>query len=165
MGGSVGKELTCQRELGNLVDPFAVASLKNGDVVGHIPWKISSVCCTFLRNRTITRRVIGSPRYSANLPQGGLEVPATLHLSLGNHRGNFRIGLIFVWLLVVRIIRKYNLFENFPEYGKADKYWGRLAKVDFSNRMALYIITWLGNLQLLNLLLKTRKEPSYQEKR
>ena len=59
---SIGEELhlTCQRERGNLVDPFAVAVLTNGDVVGHILQKISSICCTFLRNRTITCRVIGS---------------------------------------------------------------------------------------------------------
>ena len=57
---------------------FAVAVLKNGDVVGHIRRKISSICSTFLLNRTITCRVIGSSRYSADLPQGGLEVPYVL---------------------------------------------------------------------------------------
>ena len=75
---SVSEELTCPKERGNLVDPFAVAVLKNGDVVGHILRKISSICCTFLRNGPITCRVIGSPRYSADLPQGGMEVSCVL---------------------------------------------------------------------------------------
>ena len=39
----------CQRENGNPADPFAVAVVKNGVTVGHIPWKISSVCSLFLR--------------------------------------------------------------------------------------------------------------------
>ena len=57
---------------------FAVAVLKNGDVVGYIPRKISSICSSFLLNRTITCRVTGSPLYSADLPQGMVEVPCAL---------------------------------------------------------------------------------------
>ena len=45
---SVGEELPCQRENGNPVDPFAVAVVKSGVTVGHIPRKISSL---FLRLR------------------------------------------------------------------------------------------------------------------
>ena len=52
--------------------------LKNGDVVGHIARKISSICGTVLRSGTITCGVSRSPRYSADLPQGGLEVLCVL---------------------------------------------------------------------------------------
>ena len=44
---SVREELLCQRENGNHADPFAVAIVKSGVTVGHIPWKISSVCSLF----------------------------------------------------------------------------------------------------------------------
>ena len=57
-GASVGEELSCQRERGNLVNPFAVTVLENGDVVGHIPQKILPICSTFLWNRMITCWVI-----------------------------------------------------------------------------------------------------------
>ena len=73
------EELPCQKELGNLVDPFAVAVIRDGVVVGHVPKKISSVCALFLqRNRSITCCVSGYRRFSEDLPQGGLEIPCTM---------------------------------------------------------------------------------------
>lgn len=75
---SVGEELSCQRERGNLVDSFAISVVKDGDVVGNLPQKISSICFTFLRNGMVTCQVTGSMRYSTNLPQGELEVPCIL---------------------------------------------------------------------------------------
>ena len=44
-----GEELPCEREAGNRVDAFAVAVMKDGTVVGHVPNKISSVCSLYLR--------------------------------------------------------------------------------------------------------------------
>ena len=41
------EELPCQRENGNISDPFAVGVLKDGVLVGHVPRKISSVCSLF----------------------------------------------------------------------------------------------------------------------
>ena len=38
-----GEELLCEREAGNWVNTFAMAVMKDGTVVGHIPKKISSV--------------------------------------------------------------------------------------------------------------------------
>ena len=32
----IGEKLNCQREPGNRKDPFAVAVLKNGNIVGHV---------------------------------------------------------------------------------------------------------------------------------
>lgn len=75
---SVGEELSCQRERGNLVDSFAISVVKDGDVVGNLPQKNSSICFTFLRNGMVTCQVTGSMRYSTNLPQGELEVPCIL---------------------------------------------------------------------------------------
>ena len=78
---TVGEELSCVREVGNYRDPFAVAVVKSGVVVGHIPRKISSACSMFLRQGgTIDCRVTGGRRFSEDLPQGGLEIPCTITL-------------------------------------------------------------------------------------
>ena len=69
---SIGEEFHCKREEGNSEDPYAVA-VYNGGVVGHVPRLISAACSLFLRRLgTITCRIIGSQRYSADLSQGGL---------------------------------------------------------------------------------------------
>ena len=74
-----GEELPCERETGNRVDAFAVAVMKDGTVVGHVPKKISSICSLYLRRgRSIICRVTGSRRYSEDLIQGGLEIPCVL---------------------------------------------------------------------------------------
>jgi hypothetical protein len=75
----VGKTLQCQRQTGNPHDAYAVAVLESGVVVGHVPKKISCVCSLFLRRRgAISCTVTGDRRYSADLEQGGLEVPCIL---------------------------------------------------------------------------------------
>ena len=76
---AVGEVLPCEREPTNTVDCFAVA-VKNGlDIVGHVPKKISSICSVFLhRGGTIDCHITGCRRYSADLIQGGLEVPCHL---------------------------------------------------------------------------------------
>ena len=74
-----GEELPCEREAGNRVDAFAVAVMKDGTVVGHVPKKISSVCSLYLRRGgSIICRVTGSRRYSEDLIEGGLEIPCVL---------------------------------------------------------------------------------------
>ena len=61
------------------MDPYAVAVMRRSAVVGHVPRRISAACALFLaRDGTITCTVTGSKQYSADLPQGGLEVPCTL---------------------------------------------------------------------------------------
>ena len=42
-----GEVLQCSRETSNWHDPFAVAILKDGTVVGHVPRKISAMCALF----------------------------------------------------------------------------------------------------------------------
>ena len=44
----IGEVLQCQRETGNRHDPYAVATLSAGRVVGHVPRKISPVCSIFI---------------------------------------------------------------------------------------------------------------------
>ena len=75
----IGEELSCQREEDNAHDPYAVAVLKSATVVGHLPRKVSTLCSLFIRRGgTIHCRITGRRRYSADLPQGGLEVPCRL---------------------------------------------------------------------------------------
>ena len=77
----VGEELPC--ELGNSYDPHAVAAKKTiggkTKVVGHVPRSISAISSLFIRRGGIIQcEVTGNCRYSADLPQGGLEIPCAL---------------------------------------------------------------------------------------
>ena len=72
---AVGETLNCAREVGNRSDTFAVAVIKGGDTVGHVPRRISSICSIFLRNGgAISCEIIDSRHFSQDLPQGGLHV-------------------------------------------------------------------------------------------
>ena len=81
---TLGENLECQRESGNIHDIYAVAVLKSGLVVGHVPKRISSICSLFLRAGSIHCIVSGAKRYSADLEQGGLEVPCILKFESDN---------------------------------------------------------------------------------
>ena len=70
--------LACIKDRRNRHDPYAVAVTKSKTVVGHLPRKISTVCSLFLSTGTITCRVVGTKRYSRDLPQGGLEIPCLI---------------------------------------------------------------------------------------
>ena len=79
----IGEELQCERELDNESDRYAVAMKKDGTIIGHLPRAISRACLLFLRRgNSISCCVAGHRRYSANLPQGGLEVPCILCLEV-----------------------------------------------------------------------------------
>ena len=78
------ENLECQRESRNIHDIYAVAVLKSGLVVGHVPKRISSICSLFLHAGSIHCIVSGAKRYSANLEQGGLEVPCILKFESDN---------------------------------------------------------------------------------
>ena len=49
MDPTIGEELQCAREDSNDKDPYAVAVMKEHDVVGHVPRRISAACSLFLR--------------------------------------------------------------------------------------------------------------------
>lgn len=72
----IGETLECIREPSNVKDRYAVAILKDDVIVGHLPRKFSLVCSLFLRQGgTVKCTVTNGHRYSADLPQGGLEIP------------------------------------------------------------------------------------------
>ena len=77
----IGEELSCQRDEDNRHDPYAVSVMKSATIVGHLPRKVSTLCSLFIRRGgTIYCQITGRrrTRYSADLPQGGLEVPCRL---------------------------------------------------------------------------------------
>ena len=56
----IGEELPCECEAHNAHDSFAVAVMKEHDVVvGHLPRKYSAIFWSFLWNGTITCRING----------------------------------------------------------------------------------------------------------
>ena len=68
---AVGQVLPCQQERSNTHDPYAVAVVDRGVIVGHVPRGISSVCYLFInRKGTITCEVTGAKQYTTDLPQG-----------------------------------------------------------------------------------------------
>ena len=71
-----GEALPCKSEGGNCSDRFAVAVVKDGIVVSHVPRLFSAACTVFLKRAgVILCRVIGSRTYTKDLPQGTLEIP------------------------------------------------------------------------------------------
>ena len=72
----IGEELTCRKEFGNIHDLHAVAIIRGGNVVGHVPCTISMPCSVFIRRGGVIRCVItGHRQYSLDLERGGLDVP------------------------------------------------------------------------------------------
>ena len=49
----VDEGLNCRREEGNISDPYVVAAIKSGSVVGHVPHWISTACNLFHRSLVI----------------------------------------------------------------------------------------------------------------
>ena len=81
---AINEELDCRCEPGNIQDPYAVAIIKNDGIVVHIPRKISAMCSLFVRKGgTITCGITGPRKYSADLVQGGMEVPCIIILPWG----------------------------------------------------------------------------------
>ena len=58
---------------------YAVATVEGDTVIGHVTCSISAVFYLFItRGGTIVCEITGARRYSADLPQGGLELPCKL---------------------------------------------------------------------------------------
>ena len=75
----IGEELQCKMEHGNIHDIYAVAVTREDIVVGHLPRHISTPCHLFLRKGgSILCTVTGVRQFSADLVQGGLEIPCRL---------------------------------------------------------------------------------------
>ena len=95
-----GEELPCEREAGNWVDAFAVAVMKDGTVVGHVPKKISSVCSLYLRRGGSIICRVTSTKFQV------FKFSRFLFSHFG--RGS-------------RKSRKFGPHENFPLYGISDR--------------------------------------------
>lgn len=75
-----GEVLILKREPHNVKDKSAVAIYKEGDVVGHVPYNISSLLSNFLK-RECNKGFVEITGSSVNRGAGyGLEVPCTYRL-------------------------------------------------------------------------------------
>ena len=72
----IGEELPVQREVNNIHDDFAVAILKNGNTVGHVPREISRVCRYFLhKSGSEMTCIVNGDRRRSEVDGKGLVVP------------------------------------------------------------------------------------------
>ena len=74
----IGEECNCECEFDNRHNPFAVAIMKDSQVVGHIPCTISCTCTLFIRHgSSILATVPGARRHCTyrRLDKGGVELP------------------------------------------------------------------------------------------
>ena len=73
---NIGEKLPVQREVNNIHDDFAVAVLKNGNTVGHVPWEISRVCWYFLHTSGSEMTcIVNGDRRRSKVDGKGLVVP------------------------------------------------------------------------------------------
>ena len=75
---AIGEVLVCEPEPRNAEDRYAVAVKKDETIVGHLPRNLSRVCSLFIRRGGMIQCTVTGRRYSADLPQGGLEIPCFL---------------------------------------------------------------------------------------
>ena len=85
----VEEQLQCKREVGNSHDLMSIAVKKPIDgestIVGHVPRRISPLCSIFIRRGGSITCIVDGPRhYSADFPQGSLELPCKLMLIAPN---------------------------------------------------------------------------------
>ena len=72
----IGEELPVQREVNSIHDDFAVAVLKNGNTVGHVPREISRVCWYFLHKSCSEMTcIVNGDRRRSEVDGKGLVVP------------------------------------------------------------------------------------------
>ena len=71
----IGETLTLQREDGNLEDEYAVAIMKTGTVVGHVPRELSRIFFFLQHSGTIQCIITGHRKRGL-----GLEVPCSYKL-------------------------------------------------------------------------------------
>ena len=71
--------LPLQREPDNPEDNFAVAVIRRGNVVGHLPFNLAQVVSAFLR-RDVNKGLVEVTGTMVNRGAGhGLEIPCTYH--------------------------------------------------------------------------------------
>ena len=68
-------------------DKYAIAVENNGQTVGHVPEFLSKLTFFFLKyGGKLQIKVNGPRRYSADLKQGGLEIPAQFYFKSSNEK-------------------------------------------------------------------------------
>ena len=73
---NIGEELPVQREVNNIHDDIAVAVLKNGNTVSHVPREISRVCWYFLhKSGSEMTCIVNGDRRRSEVDGKGLMVP------------------------------------------------------------------------------------------
>ena len=73
----IGEVLPLQREPGNPEDKFAVAVIRRGNIVGHLPFNLAPVVSAFLR-KDVNKGLVEVKGAKVNRGAGyGLEIPCT----------------------------------------------------------------------------------------
>ena len=95
---TMSERLECVMDPSNSHDRYAVAVEKDGMIIGHLPRKVSRVSTLFLKKGgKISCTVTGGRRYSADLPQGGLEIPCTV-LFVGKRKEIDKLKLVLRYI-------------------------------------------------------------------
>ena len=96
----IGEELPVQREVNNIHDDFAVAVLKNGNTVGHVPREISRVCWYFLhKSGSEMTCIVNGHRRRSEVDGKGLVVPC-MYIFRGKQKHLDRLINLFAELAV-----------------------------------------------------------------
>ena len=141
----MGEELPCERELGNSHDPYVVAVSKTigGErkVVGHVPRRILAISSLFIRRGGIILcEMMGNHRYSADLPQGGLEIPCALHFITDNDKEGKKAKDLFQSTLSVEVEEFLETTpQKLPVTMKLTSTTGELPRVTVDNEEAAEI--------------------------
>ena len=62
---AVGEELVCEREMDNSYDYYAVAVKRIGNIIGHLPRKLSKLCSLFLRQGSAIVCLVSGRRHDS----------------------------------------------------------------------------------------------------
>ena len=95
---TIGEKLVCVIDPSNSHNNYAAAVEKDGTVIVHLPRKVSRVSTLFLeRGVRINCTATGGRRYSADLPQGGMEIPCTV-LFVGKRKEINKLKLVLRYI-------------------------------------------------------------------
>ena len=82
---TIGEVLPLRPEPTNPNNKFAVAIMRRGDIVGHLPYNLSPIVSAFLK-REVNKGLVEVTGEKVNRGAGyGLEIPRTYHFTGLNH--------------------------------------------------------------------------------
>ena len=105
--------LNCRKEEGNISDPYAVAIIKSGKIIGHVSCRVSAACNLFIQKRSaivFPIAALSSGVYQLYFPQLAVVVVNTFQTHTSNsvldnkgmlvrsttHKLKNKLGLFFV---------------------------------------------------------------------